>query len=126
MKAQLLSTMAKVKSTTELLKRLRELMSNPKYVGEPISAYIVPSNDAHNSEYLADCDKRRAFISGFTGSAGTAIVTQEHACLWTDGRYYLQASQELDSNWTLMKEGLAIVPSQGKNSHFYFIILWRC
>ncbi len=57
------------------------------------------------SEYLADCDKRREFICGFTGSAGTAVVTADKALLWTDGRYFLQASQELDSNWTLMKIG---------------------
>jgi len=54
---------------------------------------------------LADCDQRRAFISGFTGSAGTAVVTETHACLWTDGRYFNQAGKQLDENWTLMKEG---------------------
>lgn len=54
---------------------------------------------------MAACDERRAFISGFTGSAGTAIVTENSACLWTDGRYFLQASREMDENWTLMKEG---------------------
>ncbi len=58
------------------------------------------------SEYIADCDKRREFISGFTGSAGTAVVTADHALLWTDGRYFLQASQQLDGNWTLMKMGV--------------------
>lgn len=55
------------------------------------------------SEYIAECDRRRAFITGFTGSSGTAVVTERDACLWTDGRYYLQASQEMDQNWTLMK-----------------------
>jgi Xaa-Pro aminopeptidase len=49
---------------------------------------------------------RRSFISGFTGSAGTAIVTENHACMWTDGRYFLQATQEMGSDWTLMKEGI--------------------
>jgi Xaa-Pro aminopeptidase len=59
------------------------------------------------SEYLAQRDRRRAFITGFTGSAGTAVITQNEALLWTDGRYYLQASKELDaSKWTLMKDGL--------------------
>lgn len=57
------------------------------------------------NEYIADCDRRRGFISGFTGSAGTAVVTETEACLWTDGRYFLQASKEMDSSWTLMKEG---------------------
>ena len=58
------------------------------------------------NEYLADCDNRRSYISGFTGSAGTAIVTENEACMWTDGRYFLQASEEMDDNWTLMKQGL--------------------
>lgn len=56
------------------------------------------------SEYIADYDSKRAFISGFTGSAGTVIVTPDEALLWTDGRYYLQASNQLDNNWQLMKE----------------------
>lgn len=60
----------------------------------------VPQN-----EYLANCDQRRAYISGFTGSAGTAVVTENEACMWTDGRYFLQASEEMDKDWTLMKEG---------------------
>ena len=59
---------------------------------------------------MAECDKRREFISSFSGSAGTAVVTLEQALLWTDGRYHLQASKELDQNWTLMKDGLPDVP----------------
>ncbi|PKU33917.1 xaa-pro aminopeptidase 1 [Limosa lapponica baueri] len=57
------------KITTELLKQLRQVMKSPKYVQEPVQAYIVPSGDAHQSEYIAPCDCRRAFISGFDGSA---------------------------------------------------------
>lgn len=87
-------------------------MKNTKYVSEPLQAYIIPSDDAHQSEYLASCDRRRAYISGFTGSAGTAIVTENEACVWTDGRYFLQASEEMDKNWTLMKEGLPSTPTQ--------------
>uniref|UniRef100_A0A1B6E280 Xaa-Pro aminopeptidase 1 n=1 Tax=Clastoptera arizonana TaxID=38151 RepID=A0A1B6E280_9HEMI len=64
------------------------------------------------SEYLAPCDERRAFISGFTGSDGTAIITENAACVWTDGRYFLQASQEMDDNWTLMKNGVSTTPTQ--------------
>lgn len=105
--------MAQAKNTTLLLKQLRSLMQNVVHVKEPLGAYIVPSKDAHYSEYLADCDQRRAFISGFTGSEGTAIITQEHACMWTDGRYFIQASEEMDSNWSLMKDGVLITPSQG-------------
>ncbi|KAH1013221.1 hypothetical protein HUJ04_002241 [Dendroctonus ponderosae] len=99
------SEMPKAKSTSDLLKQLRASMTNPKYVEKPLQGYIIPSADAHNGEYLADCDQFRAFISGFNGSAGTAVVSQRDACLWTDGRYYLQATEEMDSNWTLMKEG---------------------
>ncbi|KAM7103739.1 LOW QUALITY PROTEIN: xaa-Pro aminopeptidase 1 [Ciconia maguari] len=100
------------KITTELLKQLRQVMKSPKYVQEPVQAYIVPSGDAHQSEYIAPCDCRRAFISGFDGSAGTAIVTEQHAAMWTDGRYFLQAAHQMDNNWTLMKMGLKDTPTQ--------------
>ncbi|XP_077205793.1 xaa-Pro aminopeptidase 1 [Paroedura picta] len=100
------------KITTELLKQLRQAMKNSKYVPEPIQAYIVPSGDAHQSEYIAPCDCRREFICGFDGSAGTAIITEQDAAMWTDGRYFLQAAQQMDSNWTLMKIGLKDVPTQ--------------
>ena len=95
-----------------ILSHVRKSMKDRKYVQEPLSAYIVPSCDAHNSEYLADIDARRQAVSGFTGSAGTAIITASQALMWTDGRYHLQASQEMDENWTLMKDGLAETPSQ--------------
>ena len=101
------------KCTTSLLKNLRDYMKSG-YGGSVFNAYIVPSTDAHNSEYLANCDERRSFLSGFTGSAGTAIVTEHHACMWTDGRYWTQAAQEMDSNWTLMKEGMPSTLTQGK------------
>ncbi|XP_059473876.1 xaa-Pro aminopeptidase 1 [Neocloeon triangulifer] len=98
----------------QVLKELRQIMKVKEFVGpEPIHAYIIPSGDAHQSEYLAACDKRRAFVSGFTGSAGTAIVTEDHACMWTDGRYFLQATKEMSQDWTLMKEGIPSTPSQG-------------
>lgn len=69
------------------------------------------TQDEHQSEYPADCDGRRAFISGFTGSAGTAIITKTKAALATDGRYFLQAERQLDSNWELLKQGSPGVPS---------------
>jgi len=94
--------------TTERIAKLRELMQLPKY---NIHAFVVPSEDAHQSEYIAEVDKRRAFISGFTGSAGCAVITLTQAALFTDGRYFLQASKELDSNWMLMKQGLPDVPT---------------
>ncbi|XP_053165918.1 xaa-Pro aminopeptidase 1 [Hemicordylus capensis] len=100
------------KITTELLKQLQQAMKSSKYVPEPIQAYIVPSGDAHQSEYIAPCDCRREFICGFDGSAGTAIVTEQYAAMWTDGRYFLQAAQQMDTNWTLMKMGLKDTPTQ--------------
>ncbi|KAI4874035.1 hypothetical protein NFI96_019580 [Prochilodus magdalenae] len=100
------------KITVELLRQLRQAMKSSKYITEPIQAYIIPSGDAHQSEYIAPCDCRREFICGFNGSAGTAIVTEQHAAMWTDGRYFLQASQQMDNNWTLMKMGLKETPSQ--------------
>jgi len=101
------------RQTALILKRLRHLMKDTSYITEPIQAYIIPSGDAHQSEYIADCDQRRSYVSGFTGSAGTAIVTENHACLWTDGRYFNQAEKQLDSNWILMKEGIPSTPTQG-------------
>ncbi|GAA5908488.1 hypothetical protein JCM6882_001282 [Rhodosporidiobolus microsporus] len=74
-----------------------------------VDAYVIATADAHGSEYVGDCDKRRAWLSGFTGSAGVAIVTRspDRALLFTDSRYYTQASQELDpSLWSLQKVGL--------------------
>ena len=64
------------RDTTGILTTVRKLMKDRRYVQEPLAAYIVPSCDAHNSEYLADIDGRREAVSGFTGSAGTAIITQ--------------------------------------------------
>ena len=60
-----------------------------------IDAYIIPSSDAHLSEYVADHFKAREWISGFTGSAGTVVISKDHADLWTDSRYFLQAEEEL-------------------------------
>jgi Xaa-Pro aminopeptidase len=61
-----------------------------------IDAFIIPSSDAHQSEYVAEFANVRQWISGFTGSAGTVIITKDHAGLWTDSRYYLQAETELE------------------------------
>lgn len=81
-----------------------------------LCCYIVPSEDEHQSEYVSSADQRRSFISGFTGSAGVACISrdllnfnQDHpegkSILSTDGRYFNQASQELDFNWTLLRQG---------------------
>ncbi|KAI3962054.1 hypothetical protein MKW92_005747 [Papaver armeniacum] len=81
---------------------LRSLMAshNP-----PLHAMIVPSEDYHQSEYVSAGDKRREFVSGFSGSAGLALVTKDDARLWTDGRYFLQATQQLSDRWKLMRIG---------------------
>lgn len=65
------------------IESLRKLMNDRK-----IEAYIIPTSDPHQSEYLGDSYKDREFISGFTGSAGTAVVTTDEAKLWTDSRYF--------------------------------------
>jgi Xaa-Pro aminopeptidase len=96
-------------SARDKLARLRALF--PSATPKGIAAYIIPSSDAHQSEYVAACDERRAYVSGFTGSAGTAVVTPTRALLWTDGRYFLQASQQLSEEWTLMKAGLPETPT---------------
>lgn len=114
--------MALRRSSVDKLSALRTLMKQFK-----LHAYVVPTSDAHNSEYVSEHDKRRSFISGFTGSAGTAVVTESEvssrlngheftrscavgeatlfcefrlnaqALLWTDGRYFLQANMQLDA-----------------------------
>ena len=100
-------------STTSAVLTQRLQLLHQRMKGRGFDAFIVPSADAHQSEYIAECDARRAFISGFTGSAGTAVITLQHgAHLWTDGRYFLQASQQLPSpEWTLKKDGLKETPS---------------
>ena len=60
-----------------------------------VDAYIIPGSDPHMSEYTAAHWKKREFISGFTGSAGTVVILAEEAGLWTDSRYYIQAEEEL-------------------------------
>lgn len=92
------------------LKSLRASMLQKK-----LNAIIIPANDAHFSEYTASCDNRRHWISNFSGSAGTAVITENKACLWTDGRYFKQADLQLDGDhWTLMKEGELSTPSREK------------
>lgn len=71
-----------------------------------ISAFIIPGTDPHLSEYSADHWKARGWISGFNGSAGTAVVTEKQAGLWTDSRYFLQAGIQLEgSDFILFKDG---------------------
>ncbi len=94
-------------SAKETIAKLRALMQEKK-----IDVYVIPSADNHQSEYVGEHFKARAFVTGFTGSAGTAVITASEAGLWTDGRYFLQAEQELaGSGVTLFKSGNPGVPS---------------
>lgn len=76
-----------------------------------IDMYVVPTADFHQSEYVGEHFKARTYITGFTGSAGTAVITKEEARLWTDGRYFIQAANQLaGSGVELMKMGEPGVP----------------
>ncbi len=98
----------------EINKRINELRHLMYDNG--IDVYIVCTDDYHNSEYVGDYFKEREFISGFTGSAGIAVITNDEALLWTDGRYFIQAEMELkDSEFKLMKIG---VPGVKKISEY--------
>ena len=90
--------------------RLSELRREMKDRG--IDIYVVPTADFHGSEYVGEHFKARQFITGFTGSAGTAVITAEEAGLWTDARYFLQADAQLkDSGVTLYRMGEEGVPA---------------
>ncbi|CAK9440424.1 uncharacterized protein LODBEIA_P45240 [Lodderomyces beijingensis] len=107
---------AKEVNTTQRLLKLRNEMKK-----EDVAVYIVPSEDQHQSEYTSAYDQKRSFISGFSGSAGVAIITRElnsiaeeeqgTAALSTDGRYFTQAVDELDFNWILLKQGAKDEPT---------------
>ncbi len=94
-------------TVTERIAALRKLMKEKK-----IDAYLVPTDDFHGSEYVGDYFKCRKYITGFTGSAGTAVIMQDMAGLWTDGRYFIQAAQQLEGTpVTLFKMGEPDVPT---------------
>ena len=78
-------------NVTDRLARLRELMRREK-----LSAFVFPSTDPHNGEYVPDHWKGREWVSGFNGSAGTVVVTENAAALWTDSRYFIAAAQQLE------------------------------
>eukprot|EP00550_Attheya_septentrionalis_P009721 CAMPEP_0198282826 /NCGR_PEP_ID=MMETSP1449-20131203/2578_1 /TAXON_ID=420275 /ORGANISM="Attheya septentrionalis, Strain CCMP2084" /LENGTH=646 /DNA_ID=CAMNT_0043979241 /DNA_START=289 /DNA_END=2226 /DNA_ORIENTATION=+ len=93
--------------------KLDALRAKMKEVG--VDVYLVPSDDPHLSEYVPTAYMRRAYLSNFRGSAGTAVVTQDGALLWTDSRYFNEAGLQLDANhWTLMKQGEPKVPTMNK------------
>lgn len=93
-------------TVAQRLERLRQAMQE-----EGLDAFLIPSNDPHQSEYVAEHWKSRQWISGFSGSAGTVVVTQQHAGLWTDSRYFIQAEHELmGSGITLQKQQVPHAP----------------
>lgn len=95
-----------MKEIQQRLEALREVMRR-----EHLGAFIFPSTDPHNGEYVPDHWKGREFISGFDGSAGTAVVTMNGAALWTDSRYFLAAEEQLKgTEFVLMKEKMAGTP----------------
>ena len=90
--------------------RLLSLRNQMKEAG--VHCMVIPTSDYHNSEYVSDFFMARKYFSGFTGSAGTLVVTPHEAALFTDGRYFIQAAKELkDSGITLMKMGEPEVPT---------------
>lgn len=101
---------------SNIVERLAQLRA---YMQEnSLQAFIVVSSDAHSSEYVANHWKSREWISGFDGSAGTAVITLDDARLWTDSRYWLAAEEQLNgTGYTLMKDGDADTPS---------IVEWLC
>ena len=86
--------------------KLRDIMRT-----QNVTYYLVPSEDPHQSEYVDDHFKCRQYISGFTGSAGTFLAGSNEGWLWTDGRYFTQAEQQISSDITLMKQGVYGVPT---------------
>jgi Xaa-Pro aminopeptidase len=92
--------------TNNRLNKLRTAMQK-----QGVAAYIVPGTDPHAGEYFADYWKERDWISGFDGSAGTAVITKDKACVWVDSRYYIQADVQLkDTGFVAMKMGLPETP----------------
>ncbi|MBU0464501.1 MAG: aminopeptidase P family protein [Proteobacteria bacterium] len=93
--------------TNEKIDCIRQLMRDSN-----ISAVIIPGNDPHQSEYVAEHWQARKWITGFSGSAGTAVITIEHAILWTDFRYYIQAEKQISGSlFELFKMGEPDVPT---------------
>lgn len=95
-----------MKETRERLEALRDEMRRVN-----VDAVIIPGTDPHQSEYVSDHWKFREWLTGFDGTNGTAVVTLEKACLWTDSRYFLQAERQLqDSGFVMMRENMGNDP----------------
>ena len=97
----------------EIKNRIEKLRARMKETG--LDAYIIPSSDSHMSEYVAARWKGREWISGFTGSAGTVVITHSENGLWTDGRYHIQAEKQLQGSES---------PSLNKGSQYSILPEW--
>ncbi len=97
-------------SISDRIKALRAEMRREK-----IDLYIIPSTDYHNSEYIGEYFKERQYMTGFTGSAGTVVFTEEKAGLWTDGRYFIQAEQELQGSEIILFKAGSRAARKSKN-----------
>ena len=89
----------------ERLEKLRAKMQE-----KGIDIYIIPTADFHQSEYVGEHFKAREYITGFTGSAGTAVVSKTEARLWTDGRYFIQAAKQLEGRYPYLKKKPYLLP----------------
>lgn len=104
-----MSTFMNPDKIQDRVRALRDVMER-----RHIDAYYVGTADPHNSEYVAPHFQARAWLTGFSGSAGTAVVTRDRALLWTDGRYHIQAEKQLAGTpFELMKQGMPGVPTVG-------------
>lgn len=106
------------------LSKVRDIMKS-----EGVDIYVVVTGDYHISEYAGDYFKEREFITGFTGSAGTAVITQDDARLFTDGRYFVQAEKQIEGtgfslmNVQHMSSSVAIICISAFLLSMYFLIL---
>lgn len=85
-------------TTDEKIAALRDLMNE-----RGIDMYLIPTDDFHSSEYVGEHFKARSFMTGFTGSAGTAVITQKEAHLWADGRYFVQAAHQIEGSEVILE-----------------------
>lgn len=99
----------------ENLERCKKLLKEAA-----VDIYIVPTSDFHQSEYVGEYFKGRQFLSGFTGSAGTLLISEKECCLWVDGRYFIQARQQLEgSDIKVMEMGMPGIPTIKEYLHQY-------
>ena len=87
------------------VKKIQNVMKKQK-----LTMYLVPTSDEHQSEYIPEAYKFRAYLSGFTGSAGILLITENDFLLWTDGRYYIQAEKQLENSGIILISHCGFLP----------------